>query len=62
MKRVIPDADTAFRIGLVETATSPGAELTVFQYEQHRTGLTLFGVEVTSHAAGNHLKKIIVTQ
>lgn len=59
MKRVIPDAATAFRIGLVKTAERPEAELKVFAYEQDRTGLTLFGVELVTL---DGKPEIIVTQ
>ena len=38
------------------------AHSTVFRYEQHRTGLTLFGVEVAIHVAGQISTRIIVTQ
>lgn len=64
MKRIIPDEDTAYRIlrERRETMTEPHS-FTVFQYEQPRTRLTLFGVEiVTIDANGNRQTETIVTQ
>lgn len=52
MKHVIPSEATAQRIA--DDARREGKQATVFHYEQPRTRLTLFGVEVvTTDANGN---------
>lgn len=62
-KRVIPDLATANRVGYRHAATIPGATVNLFSYEQPRSRLTLFGVEVvTTDANGNRQTEIIVTQ
>lgn len=60
MKNVIPDADTARRIGeRLLPLFAFGSKMKVFAYEQHRTGLTLFGVEIVTL---DGKPEIIVTQ
>lgn len=58
-KRIIPDADTAFRIGLVKTATMPHASMKVFSYPHPNSNLTLFAVEIVAHDGKT---EIIATQ
>lgn len=63
--KVIADEQTARRLGTAYAATQSGFDgkaLTVFRYEQHRTGLTLFGAEVVTFGPNGPSTKIIVTQ
>lgn len=64
MKKVIADENTAYRVlrARRETITKPHS-FSVFSYQQRRTGLTLFGVEiVTLDANGTRQTETIVTQ
>lgn len=62
--RIIPDADTAYRILRERRAemTEPHS-FSVFSYPHPRSNLTLFGIEfVTLDANGNRQTETIVTQ
>jgi hypothetical protein len=66
VKRLIADEATATRIGHARAAKLSGwtaKAITVFSYQQHRTGLTLFGVELeTFDGNGTRQTEVIVSQ
>ena len=64
MKRVIADEDTAYRVLRERRATmTEPHSFSVFSYEQPRSKLTLFGVEVvTTDANGGRQTETILFQ